>query len=94
MYRNSVTFDTFVTHKETVPYENSSLMSCTKVLRQPHGKYTVNGMLYSQPIQSVFIARDVPFMQMNNKLFSCTTNYKQCHELVDLDGDVLCSVKE
>lgn len=94
VHKNSVTFDTFVTYKETVPYEEKTGISCAKVERQPHGPYMVKGMLYAKPIQAVFTAREVPFMQMDNKLFACTADYKQCHELTELKWDILCSVEE
>ncbi|MEI7477325.1 MAG: hypothetical protein WCJ81_02060 [bacterium] len=93
IFQNSVTFDTFVEYKGSVPYHASLFSSCTAVSRQSHGTYSVENVDYSRPIQSVFIAREIPFVQVDNKLFACTHDYKNCQELTNVSGDPVCSTK-
>lgn len=94
IHKNSVTLDAFVSYKDTKPYERSPLSPCTLVNRVVHGAYSIADMQYGTPIQAVFTARDMSFMQTNNVLYVCTKDYKTCHEVVSLDWDVVCSVKE
>lgn len=93
-HANSVTFDTFVEATWVISYQQTPFASCIKIDRKPHGKYAMNNVLYAKPVQTAFVARDIPFLQKGDMLFSCTQDYTSCHEVAPLQGEVLCSIPE
>ncbi|MBP6086154.1 hypothetical protein KA478_03020 [Patescibacteria group bacterium] len=94
LQRNSVHMDTFVTYKQTVPYEEALIPTCAGIQRLSHGEYTINGRQYAHPIQNAFVARDMSFLQVNNVLYSCTIDFGNCRPVMETDGEFMCSEKE
>lgn len=94
LQKNSVHIDTFVTVKDTVPYEEALLSRCIGIQRVPHGETTIYGIQYAHPIQSAFIAREMSFLHVNNTLYSCTSDFGNCRPITDVQGEFVCSEKE
>jgi hypothetical protein len=94
LQKNSVHIDTFVTVKNTVPYEESLVSPCAGVQRLSHGETTIFGIQYAHPIQNAFVAREMSFLQVNNMLYSCTSDFGNCTSIATNDGEFVCSEKE
>jgi hypothetical protein len=91
---NAVMFDTFVTHRGNTGFVDNALSPCAVIERKSRGEYTVGGMTYAKPIQAVFAAREVPFLQVDDVLYACTPDYKTCRTVLKMAGDPVCSTKE
>lgn len=91
---NAVVFDTFVAYRGSTGFTDNVLNPCAVVDRKSRGEYTVGGMTYAKPIQAVFTAREVPFLQVDDTLYACTPDYKTCRTIVKMAGDPVCATKE
>jgi hypothetical protein len=94
LQKNSVHIDTFVTAIETIPYAESFVPTCEGVQRLPHWEYSIYGRQYAHPIQAAFIARGMSFLQVNDLLYSCTSDYGNCRPIQSVQWDFMCSEEE
>lgn len=94
LQKNSVHIDTFVTVKGIKPYEESIITPCAWIQRVPHGTTTIFGIQYAHPIQNTFIAREMSFLQVDNILYSCTSDFGNCRPITSNDWEFMCSEKE
>lgn len=94
LQKNSVHIDTFVTVKWVKPYEESIVAPCAWIQRIPHGVTTIFGIQYAHPIQNAFVAREMSFLQVNNILYSCTSDFGNCRQITENDWEFVCSEKE
>lgn len=94
LQKNSVHMDTFVTYKETVPYEQTIIPTCAPVQKVTHGETSIFGIQYAHPIQASFVARSMSFLHVNDVLYTCTSDFGNCHPITTVQGDFVCSEKE
>lgn len=94
---NNLYTNTFVSYVGTKPYVRSSFSSagaCAPISTVEHGLHSIGKQVYAKPIQSAFAFNKVNFLQVDNQLMSCNSDYSLCEPLAPVNGDVVCGNKQ
>ncbi len=85
----------FVRYIDTKPYVKSTFSSsCMPIIPTDHETYTIGKQTFAQPIQAAFSFSKVAFLQVNDTLHACSSDFARCKELTQLKGDVVCGNKQ
>jgi|GEM_PF-3325359 len=95
-YQNNKLYtNTFVSYLGTKPYVRTTFSSaCMPIIPVEHGVSSIGKQTYAQPIQSAFAFNKVNFLQVDDRLLSCNSDYSSCKELTPVKGDIVCGNKQ
>lgn len=92
---NKLYTDVFVRSLGTKPYVKSAFSpACVPITPVTHETYTMGAQTFAKPIQSVFTFNKVSFLQVDNMLEACSSDFSNCKELAPVKGDIICGNKQ
>ena len=88
---NQLYTNTFVSYLGSKPYTKAKFGSaCMPILTVEHARNSIGTQKLASPIQSAFSFNKVNFLQVDDNLMSCNSDYSTCEPLAPAAGDIIC----